>query len=50
MEGTVTPSYDYTIPMAVFTVFGIVSVVFALLLKAEDRKAGYGLELPCHTK
>ena len=50
VEGTVTPSYDYTIPMAVFTVFGIVSVVFALLLKAEDRKAGYGLELPCHTK
>lgn len=50
VDGVRTVAYDYTIPMAVFTVLGIVSVVFALLLKAEDRKAGYGLELPCRTK
>jgi hypothetical protein len=26
--------------------FGIIALVFAILLKAEDKKKGYGLELP----
>jgi hypothetical protein len=26
--------------------FGIIALVFAFLLKAEDKKKGYGLELP----
>ena len=38
--------YDYTIPMLIFTCFGILAVCVALLLKIEDRKKGYGLELP----
>jgi hypothetical protein len=32
--------------MILFTALGIVSLLFAFLLKAEDRKKGYGLELP----
>lgn len=40
------PVYDYTLPMVIFTCFGILAIVFALLLKAEDKKKGYGLEKP----
>jgi len=39
-------SYDYTVPMLIFTVFGVLAVVVAYMLKAEDKKKGYGLELP----
>jgi MFS family permease len=38
--------YNYTMPMIIFTLFGILALIFAVLLKAEDRKKGYGLELP----
>ena len=38
--------YDYTLPMIIFACFGILSVYTACLLKAEDRKKGYGLEKP----
>jgi len=38
--------YDYTIPMIIFTCFGILAVCVAFLLKQEDRKKGYGLEMP----
>lgn len=40
------PVYDYTLPMIIFTCFGILAIVFAILLKAEDKKMGYGLEKP----
>lgn len=43
-------SYNYMIPMGIFVCFGLVALVFAFLLKAEDRKMGYGLEQPCHTR
>ena len=36
----------YTVPMIVFSSFGVLAFIFSLLLKAEDRKKGYGLELP----
>lgn len=39
-------TYDYTIPMTIFAVFGIVAVGIALLLKHIDKKEGYGLEEP----
>ena len=42
--------YDYTIPMIIFFGFGVLAMVFALLLKAEDRKKHYGLEEPCHVR
>jgi MFS family permease len=38
--------YKYTIPMLIFTSLGILALIFAFLLKAEDKKKGYGLELP----
>jgi predicted MFS family arabinose efflux permease len=41
-----TLAYDYTIPMLVFAAFGALAIIVALLLKAEDRKKGYGLEQP----
>ena len=41
-DGTV--SYDYTLPMTIFALFGVVSVGLALWLKAEDHKKRYGLE------
>jgi MFS family permease len=38
--------YNYTRPMMIFTGLGLLALLFAFLLKAEDRKKGYGLELP----
>jgi len=38
--------YNYTIPMLIFACFGFVAIIFAYLLKAEDKKKGYGLEKP----
>ena len=38
--------YNYTIPMLIFACFGVVAILFAFLLKAEDKKKGYGLEKP----
>ncbi|MDY0100147.1 MAG: MFS transporter [Bacteroidales bacterium] len=46
VDGVEVSSYNYTLPMIIFTGFGILALVFALLLKAEDKKKGYGLELP----
>lgn len=40
------PAYDYTLPMIIFCCFGIVALFIALMLKREDKKKGYGLELP----
>lgn len=45
-NGTAVPLYDYTYPMITFTAFGILAFIVAFMLKAEDRKKGYGLELP----
>lgn len=39
-------TYDYTIPMTIFAVFGVISVGVALLLKYINKKEGYGLEEP----
>ncbi len=38
--------YNYTIPMLIFSCFGMLAIIFAFLLKAEDKKKGYGLEKP----
>lgn len=38
--------YNYTLPMLIFTGFGILALLLAFLLKVEDKKKGYGLELP----
>ncbi|MBK7094211.1 MAG: MFS transporter [Saprospiraceae bacterium] len=39
-------TYNYTLPMIIFTGFGILAILFAFLLKIEDKKKGYGLQLP----
>lgn len=39
-------TYNYTAPMLVFVGLGVLALLFALYLKADDRKNGYGLELP----
>lgn len=36
--------YDYTLPMCIFSCFGVVAIVIALLLKREDAVRHYGLE------
>jgi MFS family permease len=46
VEGVKVPSYNYTLPMIIFTCFGLLALLFAFLLKAEDKKKGYGLQLP----
>lgn len=38
--------YDYTVPMMIFATTGLLAIFVAVLLKAEDRRKGYGLELP----
>ena len=36
----------YFVPMIVFASFGVLAFLFSILLKKEDKKKGYGLELP----
>ena len=38
--------YNYEHDILIFVLLGVLSVIFALLLKVEDKKKGYGLELP----
>lgn len=45
-DGLTVNTYDYTLPMMIFTVFGILALIVSFLLKAEDKRKGYGLELP----
>ena len=45
-DGLTVNTYDYTLPMMIFAGFGVLALIFAFLLKAEDKKKGYGLELP----
>ena len=35
---------DYTNTLSIFAAFGAISIVISLLLRAEDKKKGYGLE------
>lgn len=45
-DGLTVNTYNYTLPMMIFASFGVLALIFALLLKAEDKKKGYGLEEP----
>jgi predicted MFS family arabinose efflux permease len=38
--------YNYQADILIFTLLGILSLIVAVLLKREDRRKGYGLELP----
>ncbi|MEG1701023.1 MAG: MFS transporter [Alistipes sp.] len=39
-------AYNYTTPMLIFASCGVAAMLLGVWLKAEDRKKGYGLELP----
>jgi len=39
-------TYDYENDILIFVLLGVLSVIFGFLLKAEDKKKSYGLELP----
>jgi len=38
--------YDYTVPMLVFASLGGIALLLGFILKIEDRRKGFGLELP----
>jgi len=40
------PPYDYTVPILVLVVLGVVSIYLAYKLKRADSEQGYGLENP----
>jgi MFS family permease len=40
------PFYNYTVPILMLVVLGVISIFLAFMLKKSDKKAGYGLELP----
>jgi MFS family permease len=46
VDGQTVTTYNYMLPMIIFMSFGVTALVFAFLLKHEDKKKGYGLELP----
>ncbi len=46
IQNGINAHYDYTVPMLIFASTGFLGLIFAFLLKAEDKKKGYGLELP----
>ena len=44
--GSRNAKYNYTYSILMLAMIGIVGVVFAFLLKREDKTSGFGLELP----
>ena len=46
VDGQTVTTYNYTLPMIIFMMFGVTALIFVFLLKHEDKKKGYGLELP----
>ena len=40
------PLYDYTYPMMIFAGLGVLAIFVGFMLKAEDKRMGYGLQLP----
>lgn len=45
-SGGEVPPYNYTVPMMIFAATGLLAIIVALMLKAEDKRKGYGLEMP----
>jgi nitrate/nitrite transporter NarK len=39
-------TYDYTVPMSIFAVFGVIAIIVAVILKRADKTENYGLEKP----
>jgi MFS family permease len=45
-NGAEVATYNYTLPMIIFTSFGALALIFAFLLRAESNRKGYDLEMP----
>ena len=45
-DGVAVNMYNYTLPMMIFTLFGILALIVAFMLKAEEKRKGYGQEQP----
>ncbi|MFW6224247.1 MAG: MFS transporter [Bacteroidota bacterium] len=45
-EAGTFPVYDYTAPILVLVLCGVISIFLAFKLKQADKRQGYGLELP----
>jgi MFS family permease len=43
------PIYNYTIPILMLVVLGVISIFLAFMLKKSDKQQGYGLELPSNS-
>ncbi len=41
-----TAVYNYTMPLLMMAALGLVGLVFAFILRHDDKTSGYGLELP----
>lgn len=41
-DGSLT--YDYTLPMTIFAIFGLLAIIVSYMIKQEDGKKNYGLE------
>lgn len=44
--GDMNIKYDYTVTELIFAGFGVLAMILSLVLKAVDKKQGYGLDLP----
>ncbi|HOX45479.1 MAG TPA: MFS transporter [Myxococcota bacterium] len=44
--GDTSVKYNYTYALLIFAVLGVCAIALAFVLKATDKKRGYGLELP----
>ncbi|MGL5683877.1 MAG: MFS transporter [Marinifilaceae bacterium] len=46
-QGITNPlEYNYTVPMLIFAMLGVAAFFLGIWLKIEDKRKGYGLELP----
>jgi MFS family permease len=43
-------TYNYTWAILMLAVLGVLGLIFAFLLKREDKKSGYGIDLPSNSK
>ncbi len=44
--GVIGAKYNYTVPELIFASFGVLAIILSLVLRAVDKKHGYGLEIP----
>ena len=45
-SGDTSAVYNYTVPMLVFSSLGVAAIFLGFLLRREDKRKNYGLELP----